>query len=318
VWHEGLRARGFFLSLPPLVAPLITLPAAPPCLAYATFQVTRTYRLEHVGEIQPGRVPIAPAIACPGSTNMHNGVPLRSPHMPRREGQRGKRGRCLGLRSWAPEVVLRLSSVSTSVSPGLISQQHVAYGPMQRQLIGVLIRGPARPQLRGLHFAVCDLRFACFQLTSAALPARSAPGNFSSDGPPGSERLPENDRLGPSKSSFPRAKEALQKLCRQCKRPSKLHAFSHRLLGLPVTEADRGDPTNHPLALHSLVRTSWPAAGAPDPVPEEEPSRRDFLALFRAFYPGTSITSKPPRPILDVFWNSAGSMFADYMFTVPV
>jgi len=48
---------------------------------------------------------------------------------------------------------------------------------------------------------------------------------------------------------------------------------------------------------------------APGAVPGR-PSRSDFLDLFRAFYPG------PPRqgshhPFQDIFWNSAGSMFAD-------
>ncbi len=85
--------------------------------------------------------------------------------------------------------------------------------------------------------------------------------------------------------------------------------FLHRL---PVTEGDHRDPTNHLLALRDLVLALFQ---------KKEPSRRDFLALFRPLYPGAPLISKPhlpPHPILDVFWNSARSMFADYVLAVPV
>lgn len=61
----------------------------------------------------------------------------------------------------------------------------------------------------------------------------------------------------------------------------------------PVTEADRGDPGRE----------------APGAVPGR-PSRSDFLDLFRAFYPGPRRQGSH-HPFQDIFWNSAGSMFAD-------
>jgi hypothetical protein len=72
----------------------------------------------------------------------------------------------------------------------------------------------------------------------------------------------------PKSSSLPRAKEALQELCRHGEQRSRLHAFSHRLLAFLLRRQIREIPRTIHSHCTRTYSTSWPAPlAAPDPVP---------------------------------------------------
>jgi len=102
--------------------------------------------------------------------------------------------------------------------------------------------------------------------------------------------------------------------------PEFMLLLQQGLLKLPVTEADRGDPTNHRLA-----RREPPGTGTQrlrewygHPVPEGGAEPERFSGSVPSFLTWNWHRQQTIDPILDVFWNSAGSMFADYVLAVPV
>lgn len=117
--------------------------------------------------------------------------------------------------------------------------------------------------------------------------------------------LVKDPRMIFPRSALPRAKEALQTLCRQGNWSSKFHAFFAAARAGAACYGGRSRRSHEPSisTRRDLLGRRTAVWAITAPFQRKEPSRRDFLALFRAFYPGTGI----PRSSIPL-WMFSGTL----------